>query len=385
MIGDCVLLRPSLKAGRLFWLLLLLFSGGDLHPASDDENDIRRRLEAVQRQLVEVQAARDSGNAQRRAVHRELRDLETAIGGLTAEVHELDATIAALRRRLAALGQQKDEAVARLGQLHESLAAQLSTAYRMGRQSRLKMLLNIEDPGLWQRNMAYHDYFSRAYLAAIGEVDEERRRLAAIESEQRDQEARLGSELQQRSTRLAARRDAYDERRQVLARLEAALAGMAARLTELHANRADLEKLLSRLHDILADIPDDLARPFAALRGQLDWPVSAQVMRRTGSDLEPGIRLGAASEHEIRAVAHGRVAYADWLRGYGLLLIIDHGEGYLSLYGQTEALLTATGDWVDRGQPVALTGGEGNVGEPFYFELRHDGEPIDPLTWLKPR
>ncbi len=376
--------RRSIVAFCLLALLLLI-AGGSARPASDDENDIRRRLQAVQRQLAEVQAARDSGNAKRRALHRELRDLETAIGALTAEVRELDATIAGLRQQLQELARQKDETIARLDQLHESLAAQLSTAYRMGRQSRLKMLLNIEDPGRWQRSMAYHDYFSRAYLAAIGAVDEERERLAAIESAQRDQEAHLDGELQRRAARLDERRGAYDERRQVLARLDQTLAGMAARLTELHANRADLERLLSRLDDILADIPNDLARPFASLRGKLDWPLDGEVLRRAGGDLEPGIRLAAPAGGEIRAVAHGRIAYADWLRGYGLLLIIDHGEGWLSLYGQTEALLAAAGDWVDRGQPVALAGGTGDFGGAFYFELRQRGEPVDPLAWLRQR
>ena len=150
--------------------------------------------------------------------------------------------------------------------------------------------------------------------------------------------------------------------------------------------------LLERLRDVFADIPrkPDGAEPFASLRGRLVMPVRGQVSTRFGGSDANGRRISgwlidAASGSEVHAVARGRVAYADWLKGYGLLLIVDHGDGWMSLYAFNDALLKDVGDWVRSGDPLATVGSSGGQGRPaLYFELRRNGQPQDPKPWLRP-
>jgi septal ring factor EnvC (AmiA/AmiB activator) len=146
------------------------------------------------------------------------------------------------------------------------------------------------------------------------------------------------------------------------------------------------------LRDIFADIPQNLAgaEPFAALRGKLRWPLRGRVAEKFsagtgGGQVSQGVLIAAKSGSEVHAVSHGRVVFADWLRGYGLLLIVDHGDGYMSLYGYNETLLKDVGDWVDAGTVVATSGDSGGRPTPgLYFELRYKGKAVDPSYWLKP-
>jgi septal ring factor EnvC (AmiA/AmiB activator) len=163
-----------------------------------------------------------------------------------------------------------------------------------------------------------------------------------------------------------------------------------ARLAELQRNRADLEALLNKLQDVLADIPADLGkrqRP-AQLKGELPMPVNGRVRYAYGQPRTAGLRwqgwlIGARTGSEVEAIAYGRVAFADWLRGYGLLLILDHGDGFMTLYGNNESLLFEVGDWVEPGTVVATVGASALSGDGLYFEIRRDGKALDPAAWIK--
>ena len=161
-------------------------------------------------------------------------------------------------------------------------------------------------------------------------------------------------------------------------------------LAALGKDEKALVDLLAKLRDIFADIPQHLAgaEPFADLRGRLNWPLHGKIVERFGAAADgerssQGVLIAARNGSDVRAVSHGRVVYADWLRGYGLLLIIDHGEGYLSLYGYNETLLKEAGDWVDAGDLIATSGDSGGRRTAgLYFELRHDGKAFDPSAWI---
>jgi septal ring factor EnvC (AmiA/AmiB activator) len=178
------------------------------------------------------------------------------------------------------------------------------------------------------------------------------------------------------------------ERRQVLATLEATLHDQQSRLGALGKDEKSLLQLLEKLRDVFADIPKQIAgaEPFAQLRGRLLIPLHGSLQAGSAGDEKDshGVLIVAAEGGEVHAVSHGRVVFADWLRGYGLLLIVDHGDGYLSLYGCNESLLKDVGDWVDMNEVVATSGASGGRKTPgLYFELRHDGKPLDARAWLK--
>jgi septal ring factor EnvC (AmiA/AmiB activator) len=179
------------------------------------------------------------------------------------------------------------------------------------------------------------------------------------------------------------------ERRQVLATLEATLHDQQGRLAALGRDEKGLLQLLEKLRDVFADIPKQIAgaEPFAQLRGRLVVPLRGSLQAASARDEgdSHGVLIAAAEGGEVHAVSHGRVVFADWLRGYGLLLIIDHGDGYLSLYGCNESLLKDVGDWVNANEVIATSGTSGGGKTPgLYFELRHDGKPMDARVWLKP-
>ncbi|HJT97281.1 MAG TPA: peptidoglycan DD-metalloendopeptidase family protein, partial [Rhodanobacteraceae bacterium] len=188
--------------------------------------------------------------------------------------------------------------------------------------------------------------------------------------------------------RLAQERAA---RERLLVEIDARLKDQRARITTLGRDEAELAGLLERLRDVFADIPKQLAgaEPFASQRGRLAWPVRGKIVTAFGASDESGRRssgllVAAKTGTAVHAVSHGRVVFADWLRGYGLMLIVDHGDGYLSLYGCNETLLKDVGDWVDGGETIATSGASGGQKTPgLYFELRAKGQAVDPKGWLR--
>jgi septal ring factor EnvC (AmiA/AmiB activator) len=200
--------------------------------------------------------------------------------------------------------------------------------------------------------------------------------LTALQEEQRQQAAQLEVQRQNRE--------------QVLVQLNTQLDNQGGELKHLQTDEKQLQALVRSLQELLSDIPVEASqqKPFKALKGQLRWPARGQLVKRFGSlrgnsGLKwQGVLIEAPEGGQVRAVSKGRVAFADWMRGFGLLLIIDHGDGYMSLYGQNEALYKEVGEWVDSGEVVATLGASGGQTEAgLYFEIRHNGHPVNPLSW----
>jgi septal ring factor EnvC (AmiA/AmiB activator) len=271
----------------------------------------------------------------------------------------------------------------------EQLADQVRSSYRMDSQSRMKLVLNQDDPGRLGRMLAYYDYMNRAQVEKISglkealtpldrmqqSIDRELLRIKSVQNDQRDVLDELNGQREGRKI--------------LLAQLSSQIDSDETRLQELEQNRRDLEALLERLSDALADIPADLGNRVgvAKQKGRLPMPVKGPVRHAFGQSRVGGLSwqgwlIGAETGTEVTAVAYGRVAFADWLRGYGLLMIIDHGQGYLSLYGHNESLLREAGAWVEPGEVISIVGDNQGNEQGLYFELRMDGKAMDPATWL---
>ncbi|GAB4189778.1 MAG: peptidoglycan DD-metalloendopeptidase family protein [Wenzhouxiangellaceae bacterium] len=356
----------------------------------EQQAEVEARLESVRQQIRQLQDERDSGDSQRTGLVTELRRLETDIGDLRREVRTLDAELEQINQQLAELAQRQQQGEQRLSEDRQHLGEQLALAYRLGRQSRLKLLFNLEDPTQTSRLLAYHGFFSRAQSARIRAVLDQLQELRDLATATTERQTALTQVREQRGARLQELQQAYDQRGGVLQSLDQRLATLSARIGELRANQRDLEQLLERLQDALVDIPDTLGdQPFRELLGQLQRPVNGRLTVAFGQPQEDnrpgtGVVFNANAGSEVASVGYGRVAFADWLRGFGLLMIIDHGDGYMSLYGRNEALLHEAGDWVTAGQVIAIVG-QGNLDAPpgLYFELRKDGRAIDPQRWFK--
>jgi septal ring factor EnvC (AmiA/AmiB activator) len=358
--------------------------------------ELRGRIEALQKRLAAAEESRsEAADA--------LRESERAISEANRELRELGTQAREHDKRLAELNAESRRREEALKAQQAALAGLLYGHYLGGQAEPLKLLLNREDPGQITRRLHYFGYISRARAELIAELraglaqlrelareaEEKAAELSAVTAEQRAQRARLEREKRARNQVLAKiSRDVERQQREIgtLKQNEARLAKLVASLAKLMARSKPAPR--PRGERAPAAVPED--SPFGRLKGRLSPPVRGELANRFGSPrsdggvLWKGLFIAARAGEEVRAVADGRVVFADWLRGFGNLLIIDHGDAFLSLYGNNEALYKRVGDIIHGGEAVAAVGNSGgNADSGLYFELRYQGLPLDPLDWVK--
>ncbi|MDB6089269.1 MAG: hypothetical protein JWN85_2053, partial [Gammaproteobacteria bacterium] len=284
---------------------------------------------------------------------------------------------------------QKRDAQADVAKGRSALAGHLRAAYLIGREEPLKLLLNQKDPTRAGRMFAYYSYFGRSRAEQIRLIETNVAQLERLDEELAAEDAKLAELEKQQRAQLADVEQARSHRTRVLASLEAESHTRAQNLEKLRSQQAGLEKLLRELRRAMEKYPVDSNDAFARLRGKLAWPVGGHVVARFGESRAGGVKwdgLLVATERgaPVRAVYHGRIIYADWLPGLGLLTIVDHGDGYMSLYGHNERLYKAVGERVTAGDAIASAGDSGGSTRPeLYFEIRKGGKPVDPRPWFK--
>jgi len=365
--------------------------GDDAAARARQETEIQVRLDRLRSDIGALTTQQRETAGERAETTRALREVETAVAEAIGEIRLLDERLAGEQAGLEALQQRQRALGATLTTQRDALAALLRSAYALGHDEELKLLLQQEDVGRIARVLAYHRYFQRARIERIDALLADLEQLAAVGESIRTQTAALDATRGERAAEVHDLEQRRVERTTLLTELDRRLNDQRARLAALGKDEKGLLDLIDKLRDVFADIPRQLAgaEPFASQRGRMDWPSRGRLLTGFGANDPGGRRLSglliaAASGSAVRAIGHGRVAFADWLKGYGLLLIVDHGDNYMSLYGYNEALLKEVGDWVAPGETVAQSGSTGGQREPaLYFELRHQGKPIDPKPWLR--
>jgi len=368
--------------------------------AAQDENAARMtqeaqaksKLDGVRAEIRKISEAQKQIGVRKDDVLAGLREQEVKIAASARELHALDAELETQQQRLGELQARRDALNVRLGGQRETLAALLRSAYAIGHHEELKLLLAEENVATIDRMLAYFRYFERARVAEIEAVLKDLGALAEVQKQIEQQTQTLVSTRAQRVADVAELDAERVQRQKLLADLDGELKDEQARLAALGKDEKGLLDLLEKLRDIFADIPKQIvgAEPFAQMRGRLAWPLRGKLAlgfgaRESNDRVSNGIVIGAAEGSEVHAVSHGRVVFADWMRGFGLLLIVDHGDGYMSLYGYNETLLKDVGDWVNANEVVASSGSTGGRKAPgLYFELRAQGKAVDPRGWLKP-
>ena len=274
----------------------------------------------------------------------------------------------------------------------EELAEQLRAAYMSGRQERLKLLLNQRNPATLGRLMAYYGYLNDYRTMNIDAVTAAIRELAALRSEVAAEEARLAEIAKTRYAELTELGHAQDKRRTLLASVNERLSDETREVERLAAQEEDLARLIAELTSILSDYPISSEEPLTQHKGRLTWPVAGTLLhdfgqpRVSGQLKWNGVVLAAPRGREVRSVYHGRVEFADWLAGMGLLVIVNHGDGYMTLYGYNETVLKNAGDWVAPGDVIATVGDSGGQAEAsLYFEIRRGTRPENPREWFSRR
>jgi murein hydrolase activator len=355
----------------------------------EDARKAEEQLQAVKAEIERVTREVSTEQVERDRLTRELRGAELAVAHARDALADVRHQRAEDAARRAALASEKRARETQLDENRAALAGQMRAAYLIGRQEPLKLLLNQKDPALAGRMFAYYSYFGRARAGQIRLIEDDVHRLAELDAELESEDAKLAELEKEQRAQLNDLEQARERRNHVLVSLEAQSRSRAQNLERLRAQQSGLEKLVRELRAAMERFPVEGNDAFTRLRGKLAWPVSGHVVARFGDARAGGVRWDGvlvATERgaPVKAVCQGRVIYADWLPGLGLLTIVDHGDGYLSLYGHNERLYKAVGEQVGAGDTIAAAGDSGGSPRPeLYFEIRKAGKPVDPGPWFK--
>ncbi len=376
----------------LLFPVLVLAQGKDGNEGLDT---LRSRIEQLR---VDITASEES----RTEARDQLQESERAISESNRSLRDLSKKRSTAQNELKTLARQTRAAGAEIALRQESLGRLLTLRYLNGEQNYLKLVLAGEDPGRMARELHYYTHISRAQAEIIGALRSSLARMRGLETRMLQKSAELaGIETAQRKERGALLRQ-QAERRAVLARVSTQLREQRRQVRRLERDESRLSRLVEELGKVIAANPPGRARrnekvpepggqegSFAGLKGGLRLPIKGELannfgtLRFSGGPPWKGLFIRSPSGQNVRAVASGRVVFADWIRGFGNLLIVDHGQSYLTIYGNNESILKQVGDTVRTGDAVATVGASGgNTESGLYFEIRHEGRAFDPMRWV---
>jgi septal ring factor EnvC (AmiA/AmiB activator) len=412
----------------MFRALSLIFLTLLLTPAiADEKSDAQKQLDAARADVSELKQLLEKLQLEKSGVQKDLKKTESEMGQLEKQVKGLQNDLKKSEEEIQRLDSEKKKLEGARLEQQRLIGIQARAAYQSGRQEYVKLLLNQQNPEKFSRTLTYYDYLSDArmeQLAAFNEtlrqlanvelditnqqnqlleqkgaLDSRREQLASVRKERQLALAKLNKEFSARDQKLKARQQEQANLARVLKTIEETLARQAreaeaARQQALLAER-EQQSTGSSTKPVnsgpLVSAGASFGGPFAKARGKLPWPVDGRLVARYGTPRGgdartkwDGVLIGASAGSQVRAVHGGRVVFADWLRGAGLLVIVDHGNGYLSLYGHNQSLLKDAGDVVKAGEAISTVGNSGGQDTPaLYFAIRQQGRPTDPAQWCR--
>ena len=372
--------------------LLFTFATVVVPAQADEEAEYQAKLKKVQSQVNAIQKSIAKQQAKRGKEVSELKKSELAIAAIATKMRKVSHQSREAQKELDALNVRAGE-LGKLLQTHKSsLDLLIKTAYQKGRTPRMQLLLNQQDPALISRMFNYYQHFNLARKREIERALQLLSELAEVRQTQIKAKEKLNKAHAALKAEHVSMQAARKERKTVLAKLETRLSSDTSKLSQLQENQRDLEQLLDQLNKIFTDIPAHPLeqKPFKKLKGKLPWPVRGKLkakynsLKGTANLRWKGMFIGAKHGNNVRAIYYGQVAFANWMNGFGLVLIIDHGDGYMSIYANNEALHRTQGEWVVPGDVIATVGDSGGQSKSgVYFEIRRNGRPINPHRWVK--
>jgi murein hydrolase activator len=343
---------------------------------------VRTRIEAIRKEIHADAERRD-------ALAGQLKQADMQIQSARERLAEVRSRRIDSEQKLAGLKTEQAQTQREVADERDELAAELKVAYMNGRQEQLKLLLNQRDPAAVGRMMAYYGYFGRARAERITSITEHLAHLELLGERIAAETARLREIEDENSKDVKALSGARERRAQTLAEVQAKLLTRNDQLGKLQSDAQALEKLVEQLRRAIEEFPELAEQPFQRVKGKLPWPVKGALLAkygqlRAGGPLKwQGLVIAAERGTQVRAPFYGRVVYADWLPGLGLLIVLDHGGGYMSLYGHNEQVYRRVGDRVAPGDVLAAVGEAAGLGRPgLYLEIRKGKQTVDPQEWL---
>jgi septal ring factor EnvC (AmiA/AmiB activator) len=374
-------------------ILLLLLAAPAIWGQDEGLAKVKEQeLEEVREQISALKASMDKSAASRDRVTAELQSAEMQISEQRIRLQELERERNYSTKRKEELDTGIEQHQLELAAESRQLAEQVRAAYMSGGQERFRLLLSQRDPATLGRLLSYYRYFNEFRAGNIEIVNGHITELATLRSQVAAEEARLAGLARERYDELGKLNTAQESRRSLLATLQGRIASESREIEQLAAQEKDLSRLIDELTSILSDYPIRSEDPFSAHKGRLTWPVAGTLLHDFGQPRVSDrmkwnwVVLAAPRGREVRAIYHGRVVFSDWLAGLGLLVIVEHGEGYMTLYGYNETTMKNAGDWVAPGDVIATVGDSGGQARSaLYFEIRRDTAPLNPREWVTRR
>ena len=375
----------------LFLALLPVISAQAEQSVSQVE--IEARLKALEKEISNYKETLDSTQGQKSKIEAILEQNEQGINKLINEINKIERELGNTKDKISLLTEKQKELLTVKSEQQYYIEQQIRAAYEIGSQEYLKVLLNQEDPNEIARMLTYYDYFNQARSRQIESYNVTLLDLDRVTQELSEETVALGSQKRALGSQQTNLANVKKEKEMTIKALINQISTTGSALLKLEQDRGRLEQLLGQLEENLGklDAPRS-AQPFAGMQGKLLLPVAGRISHRFGNQRNQGklrwhgIFIDAAEGESVHAVHYGRVVFSDWLRGFGLLMIISHGEGYMSLYGHNQALFRETGDWVSAGEVIAAVGDSGGQDKTgLYFEIRIDGKPNNPQNWCVTR
>jgi septal ring factor EnvC (AmiA/AmiB activator) len=372
---------------RIIFLLSLFIGQLTQVSFADEQADLaklQQEINTLQSWLKETESEHDN-------LSEALKESDKKIGGIAKKIDETRTLLKQERSRLKKLQAEQSQLRTLKTEQKKQLAKQLGGAQKLGNQGSIKVLLNQDDPQKISRILKYYEYFNNARMESIQTLIVNLKRLNNIENEILTQQHKLietENDLLKKNKQLNSEKQQH---KKLLVVLEARRKEKSNDLSQKQKDQKRLQQLINEVATLLDNsVRKQDARPIRSLKGTLPRPTEGRIVKAFGNNNSharnkwQGWLIKGYEGSAINAVHHGRIVFSDWLRGFGLLLIIDHGDGYLSLYARNQTLLKSVGDWVYQGENIATLGSSGGFKEPrLYFEIRHKGKPQDPAAWLK--
>ena len=360
---------------------------------SDEQRVVKKEeLEKLRQRMGELRRAIEKKQEEKNSEAKLLQDIEVRIGERAYVLKKINRHLRKKKRELKKVKRQHNKTLSKLTNQRNILSEQIRSSYMIGQQEYLKLLLNQENPAAIGRTLTYYDYFHKARSHHIDEAVVTIKKLEGLTLQVKEKTNELKSARQQQRAEKQKLEDDFIDRNIAIKKIEQEIAKQGNRMNKFIADEEQLQELLKEIRNIMPSMLTEIDKreTFGKRRGQLRWPVKGKVKRMFGRSRQAanlkwnGVLIPSKEGKDVKAVSHGRVAYADWLRGYGMLVIIDHGDGFMTLYGYNQALYKETGDWVEEGEVISTVGRSGGQKKSgLYFEVRVKGKPSNPTKWCK--
>ncbi len=360
--------------------------------ASESDNEKAKqqnsaKLNDVQQAIAKQESNIFKTNKARSALEKQLKNDDLAIAKVAKAINDTQQLLKTTKNKIISLNKEKQLLTTQKITQEQLLAKQLRSAYTTGQHDYLKLLLNQEQSEKIQRTITYYQYMNKARINEIEKFQATIAQLMIVSTQHQEQVEHLQNLKQSQQKQRAKLSENKKNRSKTIALLGKKLLSSKQQLAKLKADEANLAAALQKITELIrAEI--DLTG-LSKLRRKLTWPVKGRLLRSFGSKKQgylkwKGVLLGAPIGRQVQTIHKGTVLFSDWLKGYGLLTVIDHGNGYMSLYAHNQTLLKSVGDQVETGEPIALVGQSGGQNQAgLYFEIRHQGKAVNPKLWCR--